>query len=88
MKPLTQLKVDDYAALIFPGGYAMLLDSTEAYLLFIFCLIIRFSNRYGAAKNLCTFAKDAENCSVEPDVERCVYIGIRGIVVLISPSSE
>lgn len=27
---------------------------------------------YGAAKNLCTFAKDGANCAVNPDVERVV----------------
>lgn len=45
VKPLSQLKADEYAAIIFPGGY-------------------------GAAKNLSTFAKDGENCSVDPDVSR------------------
>jgi len=45
IKPLSQLKAEEYSAIIFPGGY-------------------------GAAKNLCTFAKDGENCSVDPEVER------------------
>lgn len=31
-----------------------------------------FPGGYGAAKNLCTFAKDGANCSVIPDVERVV----------------
>jgi enhancing lycopene biosynthesis protein 2 len=31
-----------------------------------------FPGGYGAAKNLCTFAKDGENCAVIPDVERVV----------------
>jgi enhancing lycopene biosynthesis protein 2 len=31
-----------------------------------------FPGGYGAAKNLCTFAKDGENCTVIPDVERVV----------------
>jgi len=47
VKPLSQLKADEFAAVVFPGGY-------------------------GAAKNLCTFAKDGDQCSVEPDVERVI----------------
>lgn len=31
-----------------------------------------FPGGFGAAKNLCTFAKDGENCTVAPDVERIV----------------
>lgn len=31
-----------------------------------------FPGGFGAAKNLCTFATDGENCSVIPDVERVV----------------
>lgn len=31
-----------------------------------------FPGGFGAAKNLCTFAKDGENCAVIPDVERVV----------------
>jgi enhancing lycopene biosynthesis protein 2 len=31
-----------------------------------------FPGGFGAAKNLCTFAKDGENCTVIPDVERVV----------------
>jgi enhancing lycopene biosynthesis protein 2 len=31
-----------------------------------------FPGGYGAAKNLCTFAADGENCTVHPDVERVV----------------
>ena len=31
-----------------------------------------FPGGFGAAKNLCTFAKDGENCAVIPDVERAV----------------
>jgi enhancing lycopene biosynthesis protein 2 len=31
-----------------------------------------FPGGYGAAKNLCTFARDGENCTVDPDVERVV----------------
>lgn len=31
-----------------------------------------FPGGFGAAKNLCTFAKDGENCTVHPDVERIV----------------
>jgi len=33
---------------------------------------IVFPGGYGAAKNLCTFAKEAENCSVQPDVARVI----------------
>ncbi len=33
---------------------------------------IVFPGGYGAAKNLCTFAKDGPNCTVDPDVERVV----------------
>lgn len=33
---------------------------------------IVFPGGYGAAKNLCTFAKDGPNCKVDPDVERVV----------------
>jgi enhancing lycopene biosynthesis protein 2 len=33
---------------------------------------IVFPGGFGAAKNLCTFAKDGENCTVLPDVERVV----------------
>ena len=31
-----------------------------------------FPGGFGAAKNLCTFARDGENCTVIPDVERVV----------------
>jgi enhancing lycopene biosynthesis protein 2 len=31
-----------------------------------------FPGGFGAAKNLCTFAKDGENCTVIPDVQRVV----------------
>ncbi|MEX2219068.1 MAG: isoprenoid biosynthesis glyoxalase ElbB [Phycisphaerales bacterium] len=31
-----------------------------------------FPGGFGAAKNLCTFAKDGENCAVDTDVERVV----------------
>jgi len=31
-----------------------------------------FPGGYGAAKNLCTFAKEGENCSVQPDVSRVI----------------
>jgi enhancing lycopene biosynthesis protein 2 len=31
-----------------------------------------FPGGFGAAKNLCTFAKDGENCTVIPDVERAL----------------
>src|SRR5262249_10872259 len=31
-----------------------------------------FPGGFGAAKNLCTFAKDGENCTVRPDVERVI----------------
>ncbi len=31
-----------------------------------------FPGGFGAAKNLCTFAKDGENCTILPDVERVV----------------
>src|SRR5579862_9497660 len=31
-----------------------------------------FPGGFGAAKNLCTFAKDGERCTVIPDVERIV----------------
>lgn len=31
-----------------------------------------FPGGFGAAKNLCTFAKDGENCTVIPDVERVI----------------
>jgi enhancing lycopene biosynthesis protein 2 len=31
-----------------------------------------FPGGFGAAKNLCTFARDGENCSVLPDVERVI----------------
>jgi enhancing lycopene biosynthesis protein 2 len=31
-----------------------------------------FPGGFGAAKNLCTFAKDGENCTVDPDVERVI----------------
>jgi len=47
VKALSQLKADEFDAIVFPGGY-------------------------GAAKNLCTFAKDGEHCSVEPDVARVI----------------
>lgn len=47
ISPLARLRVEDYDAVVFPGGF-------------------------GAAKNLCTFAKDGENCTVIPDVERVV----------------
>jgi enhancing lycopene biosynthesis protein 2 len=33
---------------------------------------IVFPGGFGAAKNLCTFAKDGPNCQVEPDVERVI----------------
>lgn len=32
-----------------------------------------FPGGFGAAKNLCTFATDGPNCTVNPDVERLVY---------------
>lgn len=47
ISPLARLRVEEYDAVVFPGGF-------------------------GAAKNLCTFAKDGENCTVIPDVERVV----------------
>jgi len=47
VKPLSQLKAEEFSAVVFPGGY-------------------------GVAKNLCTFAKDGDQCSVEPDVERVI----------------
>ncbi len=47
IRPLSQLDVDAFDAVVFPGGY-------------------------GAAKNLCTFARDGANCTVTPDVERVV----------------
>ena len=47
IKPLSQLRAEDFDAVVFPGGF-------------------------GAAKNLCTFARDGENCTVIPDVERVV----------------
>ena len=31
-----------------------------------------FPGGFGAAKNLCTFAKDGENCTVHPEVERVI----------------
>jgi enhancing lycopene biosynthesis protein 2 len=33
---------------------------------------VLFPGGFGAAKNLCTFARDGENCTVIPDVERVV----------------
>lgn len=45
--PLSQLRPEEFDAIIFPGGF-------------------------GAAKNLCTFARDGENCSVNSDVERVI----------------
>jgi enhancing lycopene biosynthesis protein 2 len=45
IKPLADLKVADFDALIFPGGF-------------------------GAAKNLCSFAVDGPECSIDSDVER------------------
>jgi len=33
---------------------------------------IVFPGGFGAAKNLCTFARDGENCTVIPDVERVI----------------
>lgn len=47
IKPLSELKVDDADAVIFPGGF-------------------------GAALNLCDFAQNGENCTVEPQVERVI----------------
>ncbi len=47
IKPLSEYKVEDFDALIFPGGF-------------------------GAAKNLCTFAFDGVDCTVNPDVEKAV----------------
>ncbi|HKK60771.1 MAG TPA: isoprenoid biosynthesis glyoxalase ElbB [Salinivirga sp.] len=47
IKPLDELNMKDYDALIFPGGF-------------------------GAAKNLCTFAKDGPDCKVDAEVERVV----------------
>ena len=47
IKPITQLRPEDFDAVVFPGGF-------------------------GAAKNLCTFATDGENCTVIPEVERLV----------------
>lgn len=45
ISPLASLRVEDYAAVVFPGGF-------------------------GAAKNLCSFAKDGADCRVHPDVAR------------------
>jgi enhancing lycopene biosynthesis protein 2 len=47
IKPLSEYKVEDFDAIIFPGGF-------------------------GAAKNLCTFAFDGADCTVNPDVEKAV----------------
>ena len=47
IKNITEIKVEDIAGLIFPGGF-------------------------GAAKNLCDFAVNGENCVVHPDVIRLV----------------
>ena len=47
IKPLSQLNVAGFDAIIFPGGF-------------------------GVAKNLCTFAFDGANCSVNPDVRKVV----------------
>lgn len=47
IQPLSRLRVEDFDAVVFPGGY-------------------------GAAKNLCTYARDGERCAVNPDVERVV----------------
>lgn len=47
IKPISELKVDDFDAVVFPGGF-------------------------GAAKNLCSFASDGPDCSIDPEVERVV----------------
>lgn len=47
ISPLATLRVEEFDAVVFPGGF-------------------------GAAKNLCTFAKDGENCSAHPEVERVI----------------
>jgi enhancing lycopene biosynthesis protein 2 len=47
IQPLSTLRVEDFDAIVFPGGF-------------------------GAAKNLCTFARDGANCRVIPEVERVI----------------
>jgi enhancing lycopene biosynthesis protein 2 len=47
IKPLSELKMADFDAVVFPGGY-------------------------GAAKNLCTFATEGADCTVDADVSRIV----------------
>jgi enhancing lycopene biosynthesis protein 2 len=47
VSPISQLRVDEFDAIVFPGGF-------------------------GAAKNLCTFAADGADCTVNPDVERVI----------------
>lgn len=56
IKPLSEYKVADFDALVFPGGF-------------------------GAAKNLCTFAFDGADCTVNADVEAA----IRNTVVAEKP---
>lgn len=56
IKPLSEYKVADFDAIIFPGGF-------------------------GVAKNLCTFAFDGADCSVNPEVETA----IRNTVVAEKP---
>ncbi len=57
IKPLSELNVDQFDAVIFPGGF-------------------------GAAKNLCTFGVDGENCSIDPDVERAIQSTVQHEKVL------
>ncbi len=47
IKPLDELEMKDYDAVIIPGGF-------------------------GVAKNLCTFAKDGPDCTVDVEVERVI----------------
>jgi enhancing lycopene biosynthesis protein 2 len=47
IRDMAEIKVSDFDALIFPGGF-------------------------GAAKNLCTFAFEGHNCTVNPEVDRLV----------------
>lgn len=45
--PLSELKMENFDAVIFPGGF-------------------------GAAKNICTYAFDGDNCSNDPDATRVI----------------
>jgi enhancing lycopene biosynthesis protein 2 len=47
IRPLSELKVDEFDAVVFPGGF-------------------------GAAKNLCTFAANGPDCSIDPEVQRVI----------------